>query len=72
MIYKLIMIEELAAAGAPFGPLSGCDQTAEAIMQYGSPRLQQELLPRSKRGACGSQLFDQNEFVDHGALLAAK
>ncbi len=50
MDYKLVMVEELATAGAPFGPLSGCDQTAEAIMRYGSPRLQEELLPRLARG----------------------
>jgi 3-oxocholest-4-en-26-oyl-CoA dehydrogenase alpha subunit len=50
MVYKLILVEELASAGAPFGPLSGCDQTADAIMRYGSPRLQAELLPRLARG----------------------
>ena len=44
-MYKLILLEELAGAGAPFGPLSGCDQTADAIIRYGSPRLQQEILP---------------------------
>ena len=49
-MYKLILLEELASAGAPFGPLGGCDQTAEAIMRYGSPRLQQEVLPRIARG----------------------
>ena len=49
-MYKLILLEELASAGAPFGPLGGCDQTAEAIMRYGSPRLQQALLPRIARG----------------------
>jgi alkylation response protein AidB-like acyl-CoA dehydrogenase len=50
LMYKLILLEELAAAGAPFGPLGGCDQTAESIMQYGSARLQQEVLPRIARG----------------------
>ena len=50
MVYKLILVEELASAGAPFGPLSGCDQTADAIMRYGSPRLQAELLPCLARG----------------------
>jgi alkylation response protein AidB-like acyl-CoA dehydrogenase len=49
-VYKLILLEELAAAGAPFGPLSGCDQTAESIIRYGSPRLQQEVLPQIARG----------------------
>jgi 3-oxocholest-4-en-26-oyl-CoA dehydrogenase alpha subunit len=50
MMYKLILLEELAAAGAPFGPLGGCDQTAEAIIHYGSPHLQQEILPQIARG----------------------
>jgi alkylation response protein AidB-like acyl-CoA dehydrogenase len=49
-MYKLILLEELASAGAPFGPLGGCDQTAEAIMRYGSQRLQQEVLPRIAGG----------------------
>jgi alkylation response protein AidB-like acyl-CoA dehydrogenase len=49
-MYKLILLEELASAGAPFGPLGGCDQTAEAIMRYGSRRLQQEVLPRIAAG----------------------
>ena len=49
-MFKLILLEELAAAGAPFGPLSGCDQTADAIIRFGSPRLQQELLPRVASG----------------------
>ena len=35
-MHRLILLEELAAAGAPFGPLEGCDQTAESIMHYGS------------------------------------
>lgn len=47
---KLILLEELALAGAPFGPLGGCDQTADAIIRYGSPRLQQEVLPQIARG----------------------
>jgi alkylation response protein AidB-like acyl-CoA dehydrogenase len=49
-MFKLVLLEELAAAGAPFGPLGGCDQTADAIMRYGSTRLQQEVLPRIARG----------------------
>jgi alkylation response protein AidB-like acyl-CoA dehydrogenase len=48
--HKLVLLEELAAAGAPFGPLEGCDQTAESIMHYGSERLRRELLPRIARG----------------------
>jgi alkylation response protein AidB-like acyl-CoA dehydrogenase len=50
MIYKLILLEELAAGGAPFGPLAGCDQVADSIMSYGSPTLRRELLPRIARG----------------------
>ncbi len=50
MTYKLILLEELALAGAPFGPLSGCDQTAESIIRHGSLRLRTELLPRIARG----------------------
>lgn len=50
LMYKLILLEELAAAGAPFGPLAGCDQTADAIIRYGSDRLRRELLPRIARG----------------------
>lgn len=50
LIYRLILLEELAAAGAPFGPLAGCDQTADAIIRYGSERLRAEVLPRIARG----------------------
>jgi alkylation response protein AidB-like acyl-CoA dehydrogenase len=50
MVHRLILLEELAAAGAPFGPLAGCDQTAESIIQYGSERLRTEVLPRIARG----------------------
>src|SRR5262249_42027858 len=39
LMHRLILMEELASAGAPFGPLAGCDQTAEAIIRWGSPRL---------------------------------
>jgi alkylation response protein AidB-like acyl-CoA dehydrogenase len=49
-MHRLILLEELAGAGAPFGPLEGCDQTAEAIIRYGSRRLQQEVLPRIAQG----------------------
>ena len=47
---KLVLLEELALAGAPFGPLAGCDQAADAIMARGSERLRRELLPRIARG----------------------
>ncbi len=50
MIRKLILLEELAAGGAPFGPLAGCDQVADAIITYGSETLRRELLPRIDRG----------------------
>lgn len=49
-IYKLILLEELALAGAPFGPFSGVDQTADSIMRYGTLGLQQDILPRLARG----------------------
>ncbi len=50
MIYLLILLEELAAAGAPFGPLSGCLQVADPIIRNGSETLQQEILPQVARG----------------------
>jgi len=50
MTFKLILLEELALAGAPFGPLSGADQTAEVIIRDGMPYLQSEVLPRIGRG----------------------
>jgi alkylation response protein AidB-like acyl-CoA dehydrogenase len=50
MMHKLVLLEELALAGAPFGPLSGADQTADAIIRYGTPYLQSEVLPRVGRG----------------------
>src|SRR4029450_14009511 len=49
-MYKLILLEELAAAGAPFGPLGGVDQVSEAIIRYGSERLKQDTPPRAARG----------------------
>ena len=49
-MYKLILLEELAAAGAPFGPLGGVDQVSESIIRYGSERLKQDLLPPAARG----------------------
>jgi alkylation response protein AidB-like acyl-CoA dehydrogenase len=50
MALKLVLMEELALAGAPFGPLAGCDQTAQAIIGEGSARLRAELLPSIARG----------------------
>jgi alkylation response protein AidB-like acyl-CoA dehydrogenase len=50
MAYLLILLEELAAAGAPFGPLSGCLQVSDAIIRHGSETLQREILPRVARG----------------------
>jgi alkylation response protein AidB-like acyl-CoA dehydrogenase len=43
-------MEELALAGAPFGPLAGCWQTADAIIAYGTERLRREVLPEIARG----------------------
>jgi alkylation response protein AidB-like acyl-CoA dehydrogenase len=48
--YLLILLEELAAAGAPFGPLSGCFQVSDSIIRYGSPVLRDDVLPRVARG----------------------
>jgi alkylation response protein AidB-like acyl-CoA dehydrogenase len=50
MFFKLILLEELARAGAPFGPLAGAWQTADAVIAYGSERLRRELLPAIARG----------------------
>src|SRR5687767_576075 len=50
MFFKLVLFEELAKAGAPFGPLAGCWQTADAIIEYGTERLRRELLPAVARG----------------------
>lgn len=50
MFFKLILFEELAAAGAPFGPLAGCWQTADAIIEMGNAHLRQTLLPAIARG----------------------
>jgi alkylation response protein AidB-like acyl-CoA dehydrogenase len=46
----LILLEELAAAGAPFGPLSGCLQVSDSIIRNGSETLQREILPMVARG----------------------
>src|SRR6266480_692201 len=50
MFFKLVLFEELALAGAPFGPLAGSWQTADAIIEYGSDRLRREVLPGIARG----------------------
>jgi alkylation response protein AidB-like acyl-CoA dehydrogenase len=50
MFFKLVLLEELALAGAPFGPLAGSWQTADAIIEYGSERLRREVLPAVARG----------------------
>jgi alkylation response protein AidB-like acyl-CoA dehydrogenase len=50
MFRKLVLMEELALAGAPFGPLAGCWQTADAIIEYGTERLRREVLPAIARG----------------------
>jgi len=39
MFMKLVLMEELALAGATFGPLAGVWQTADAIIEYGTERL---------------------------------
>jgi alkylation response protein AidB-like acyl-CoA dehydrogenase len=50
MSYLLVLLEELAAAGAPFGPVSGCLQVSDSIIRNGSETLQREILPRVARG----------------------
>ncbi|HMH50088.1 MAG TPA: acyl-CoA dehydrogenase family protein [Candidatus Acidoferrum sp.] len=50
MFAKLVLMEELALAGAPFGPLPGCWQTADAIIEYGTERLRREVLPKIASG----------------------
>src|SRR5712692_10525385 len=50
MFFKLLLLEQLALAGAPFGPLAGCWQTADAIIGFGGERLRRELLPAIARG----------------------
>ena len=50
MFLKLVLLEELALAGAPFGPLAGCWQTADAIIEYGSERLRGDVLPKIAGG----------------------
>jgi len=50
MSYLLVLLEALAAAGAPFGPVSGCLQVSDSIIRHGSETLQREILPRVARG----------------------
>ena len=50
MFMKLVLMEELALAGAPFGPLAGVWQTADAIIEIGTERLRREVLPAIARG----------------------
>jgi 3-oxocholest-4-en-26-oyl-CoA dehydrogenase alpha subunit len=50
MFFKLVLMEELARAGAPFGPLTGCWQTADAIIEYGTERLRRQILPEIASG----------------------
>ena len=50
MAHQLVLLEELAAAGAPFGPLPGCLQVAESIIRHGSDTLRREVLPLVARG----------------------
>src|SRR6266850_8350702 len=50
MFMKLVLMEELALAGAPFGPLAGVWQTADAIIEFGTERLRREVLPAVARG----------------------
>jgi alkylation response protein AidB-like acyl-CoA dehydrogenase len=47
---KLILLEELALAGMPFGPLVAVDQVSDALIRYGSEQIQADLLPRIARG----------------------
>src|SRR5437773_8047055 len=50
MFFKLVLFEELALAGAPFGPTAGSWQTADAIIEYGSETLRRDVLPMIARG----------------------
>src|SRR5436190_15943228 len=71
MFWKLILMEELALAGAPFGPLPGIWQTADAIIDYGSERLRAELLPAIAPGEA-SFLQGYSEPAAGSDLLALK
>ncbi|MEM7251351.1 MAG: acyl-CoA dehydrogenase family protein [Pseudomonadota bacterium] len=48
--FRLVLLEELAAAGAPFAALNVCDQTAEVIIEYGTDELKAEALPNIAAG----------------------
>jgi len=50
MIDQLVMLEELAFAGAPFGPLVGNDQWAQSLIRDSNDRLRDELLPAIAAG----------------------
>ncbi|MGI9616335.1 MAG: acyl-CoA dehydrogenase family protein [Acidimicrobiales bacterium] len=50
MIDQLVMLEELALAGAPFGPLVGNDQWAQSLIRDSNERLRDELLPAIAAG----------------------
>ncbi|MFN0090433.1 MAG: acyl-CoA dehydrogenase family protein [Acidimicrobiales bacterium] len=50
MTDQLALMEELALAGAPFGPLAGSDQWAQSLIRDGNAALQGELLPRIAAG----------------------
>lgn len=45
MIDQFVMLEELALAGAPFGPLVGSDQWGQSLIRDGNEQLRDELLP---------------------------
>src|SRR5919198_4881315 len=71
MFFKLVLFEELALAGAPFGPLAGSWQTADAIIEYGSERLRRDVLPAIARG--GATFWQGYSEPDAGSdLLALK
>ena len=50
MVDQLVMLEELALAGAPFGPLAGNDQWGQSLIRDGNQRLRDELLPAIASG----------------------
>src|SRR5438034_3364823 len=63
------LLEELALAGAPFGPLAGCWQTADAIIEYGSERLRGEVLPAIARGEATRSEEHTSELQSHSDLV---
>src|SRR5258706_2897462 len=50
MGFQLVLLEELAIAGAPFGPLAACRQGGESIISHGSATPQRESRPRVSAG----------------------